>query len=416
MSGSNYLNIPFNDQRDWFSSNKFGMFIHFGIYAITKWHEQVLMRSSMTRSEYELLKNEFNPMLFDADEWVKIAKETGMEFICITTKHHDGFCLWDTAYTDYNIMNTPYKKDLLKQLSIACEKQGVGFGVYYSLPDWHHENYPNLGRHHELDAPRETDDVNEEKYLLYVKNQVRELCVNYGVVNQFFWDINVANFKDASINEMIRQLQPSAIINDRGPSEGDFVTPERELPKNEIFAKRVMAVNSIGKESWGYREQEDYYSNKYLMQSIDRFLAMGGSYMLNVGPMANGEFNEKGLAILQRIGIWYQNVKEAFKDTKSVSNQGIISSCEDILITTSGKTIYLHAYNGLTSSSITFLSITKKPVLSILLNTGENLKTVVDLIPSRYKERASLRIVGIPVNKIADEPIVIKLVFDESII
>jgi alpha-L-fucosidase len=158
--------------------------------------------------------------------------------------------MWDSKYTDYKITNTPYKKDIVKMLSDACSKRGMGFGIYYSLPDWHHPNYPNIGRHHELFWPEATKEIDEDKYLDYVKNQVRELCENYGEINQFFWDINVAEFYKPEINEMIRELQPSIIFNDRGPGPEDYTTPEREIPPGGAFKTPVMAVNSVGRESW----------------------------------------------------------------------------------------------------------------------------------------------------------------------
>ena len=200
---------PFGDGRDWFFQKRFGMFIHWGLYAIPAWHEQILWRGDMRRRDYEKLVHEFNPRQFNADAWLDLLQESGMEYLCITTKHHDGFCLWDTAYTDYNVMRTPYGKDIIGMVAEACHRRGVGLGFYYSLPDWHHPNYPNLGRHHEMLGPRPGDDPDEEKYLEFVGNQVRELLTNYGTLGEFFWDINVAEFDAPELNRMIRDLQPT---------------------------------------------------------------------------------------------------------------------------------------------------------------------------------------------------------------
>ncbi|MBT3272370.1 MAG: glycoside hydrolase, partial [Spirochaetales bacterium] len=264
----------FNDPRDWFFEKRFGMFIHWGIYAIPAWHEQVLWRSDITRTDYEKLISEFNPVKFNPEQWLDVLQDAGMEYLCFTAKHHDGFCMWDTTYTDYNIMNTPYKKDILAKLAKACHKRGVNLGIYYSLPDWHHPNCPNWSRHHEMFGPRAEDDPDEMKYLEYVRNQVRELCTNYGAIHEFFWDVNVAGYSDPSFNNMIRELQPQAVINNRGPDPGDYSTPERHVPEGLEFSTPTEAVNSVGRESWGYRKDEDYYSNKFLMQSMDRVLAM----------------------------------------------------------------------------------------------------------------------------------------------
>ena len=182
------MNRLFGDGRDWFFKKRFGMFIHWGLYAIPAWHEQILWRGNMKRVEYEKLTVDFNPSNFNPHSWLDILESVGMEYLCITTKHHDGFCLWDTKYTQYNVMNTPYKKDIIGQLSEACHQRGINLGFYYSLPDWHHPNYPNVGRHHEMFGPRINDLPDESKYLAFVKNQVRELLTNYGEIHQFFWD------------------------------------------------------------------------------------------------------------------------------------------------------------------------------------------------------------------------------------
>ncbi len=403
----------FDDGRDWFFEKRFGMFIHWGIYALTEWHEQALWRLNMDETEYENLMHRFNPTAFDPDLWIDAAESAGMEFICFTAKHHDGFCMWDSKYTDYKITNTPYKKDIVKMLSDACSRRGIGFGIYYSLPDWHHPNYPNIGRHHELFWPNATKEINEEKYLECVQNQVRELCENYGEINQFFWDVNVAEYYKPEINEMIRKLQPSAIINDRGPSIGDYTTPEREIPSGGSFKAHVMAVNSVGRESWGYRKGEDYYTPKFLMQSIGKILAMRGNYMLNVGPMPNGIIDNKSLEILNKIGIWYKTVREAYKDTYSINHlfDSSLLENDDIFFTAKDKCIYINILKDLTSNGLCLYPFDKKPKKTILLNNNQDLETAVDIIPTQYKNKPSLRIMNIPIDRFYSEPIVIRMDF-----
>lgn len=403
----------FKDGRDWFFEKRFGMFIHWGIYSLTEWHEQALWRRGINETEYGNLIYKFNPTEFNPDLWIDLAENTGMEFICFTAKHHDGFCMWDTKYTDYKITNTPYKKDILKMLSNACAKRGMGFGIYYSLPDWHHPNYPNIGRHHELLWPKALKEIDEEKYLKYVENQVRELCENYGVINQFFWDINVAEFYKPEINEMIRKLQPHVIINDRGPSVGDFTTPERQIPSGGVFKSPVMAVNSVGKESWGYRKDEEYYTPKFLMQSIGKILSMGGNYMLNVGPMPNGMIDNKSVDILNKVGIWYKTVRETYEDTYSVNHlfDASLSMDNDIFFTAKGKNIYISILKDLTSNGLCLYPFNELPQKTIILNNGEELETVVDITPTHYKNKPSLRIKNIPANKLFGEPIIIKIDF-----
>ena len=151
----------FGDQRDWFFEHRMGMFVHWGLYSIPAWHEQVLWRRGCRRSEYEALQHRFNPNGYDPDRWLDLMEMCGMDFLVFTAKHHDGFCMYDTRYTDYNVMNTPYGKDVLAMLANACARRNIKLGIYYSLPDWHHPNYPNLGRHHELWGPGIGDEPDE---------------------------------------------------------------------------------------------------------------------------------------------------------------------------------------------------------------------------------------------------------------
>ncbi len=414
----------FNDGRDWFFQKRFGMFIHWGLYSIPAWHEQILWRGNMSRREYEQLINEFNPVKFDPDLWLDQLEKVGMEFICLTTKHHDGFCLFDTEYTDYNIMNTPYQKDIVAVLAEACHRRGTPLGLYYSIPDWHHQNYPNLGRHHEMFGPRSGDEPDQDKYLDYVKNQIHELCSNYGEIHQIFWDVNVLEWEEEEVNEMIRSLQPAAIINDRGPGQGDFKTPERHVPDGKQFNTPTMAVQSMGRESWGYKEDEDYYSNKYIMQSIDKIMAMGGNYMLNVGPKPDGVIADQDIEGLNKIGSWYNSISEAFTDTVPAST--LVDKDEmtigaktvvrdEVLLTKKGNTVYVHLPEDLQSSAVILKPLDIMPTKVTLLNNGQELEARVDITPWHWREKPYLRIRNLPVNELSDTVMVIKLEFDSTI-
>jgi alpha-L-fucosidase len=406
----------FNDGRDWIFDNPLGMFIHWGIFAQGGWHEQQLWRSHITRKDYDKYLTQFNPGHFNPEEWIDHARSAGMTHMLFTTKHHDGFCMWDTKQTDYNIMNTPYGKDILAELAQACAKKDFKLGLYYSLPDWHHPAYPNIGRHHELFDPPPGGKVDEAAYLDFVYAQVEELLTNYGEIVNFFWDVNVAQFKDPRFNELVRRLQPKAIINDRGPSEGDYSTPERKVPEGTGFEKLTIAVQSTGRESWGFRPSEDYYSHKFMIQSIDKVLSMGGRYILNVGPDEQGRFPQKDVDTLRAIGAWYKKTKESFEDTFPASymiepgDAGIISY-EETLITRRENTLYVHASNGLQTSGIMLYPMDTLPKKATLLNTGKKVESVVDITPWRWKGRPALRLYDLPVNELAGEVLVIKLEF-----
>ncbi|TBL72488.1 alpha-L-fucosidase [Paenibacillus thalictri] len=419
--------IPrFKDARDVFFERRFGMFVHWGLYAVPAWHEQLLWRGKMKRSEYEKLIHQFNPTEFDPDAWLDLAEEAGMQYICFTTKHHDGFCMWDTRHTDYNVMNTPYGKDILGMLAEACRRRNFPLSLYYSCPDWHHPNYPNEGRHHEMFGPRAGDEPDIERYYAFVKNQIEELCTNYGPIYQLFWDVNVAEYWEPGINDWVRSMQPGILINDRGPGPGDYSTPERHVPEGSGFSKPTEACQALGRESWGFKNDEDYYSNKFIMQSIDKILAMGGNYLLNVGPKPDGTIASENVEALQAIGAWYGKVKEAFdgaipasymvhKDEIMIAGSQHKVERDQVLVTRKGNTVYIHLYRDPQSNSIVLKPLDTLPKRSVLLNDGRELEATVDMIPWYWTERPYLRVRGLPVNESTGTVMVIKLEFDEAI-
>jgi alpha-L-fucosidase len=404
----------FGDGRDWWFEKRFGLFIHWGLYAINGWHEQDQWRRRIPRSEYVKLMNQWNPVKFNPDQWLDIAEEAGMKYLCITTKHHDGFCLFNTKYTDYNVMNTPYKRDIIKMVVDACHRRNFPICLYYSIADWHHPNYPNQGRHHEL-PPQPGDNPDLLKYTEFVKAQIRELCSNYGEIHGIWWDMNVDKHRDPSINEMIRKLQPKAVINNRGYDEGDFGTPERDFDKSVdeilVFEKRTEACQSVGAESWGYRKDEDYYTTRYLIRSIDKYLARGANYLLNVGPKPDGTFPDEAVRILQGIGKWYHKVRESLEDVSPVS---YLTANRDVLLTHKGNNLYVHIYKDPIHSGVKLKPISIKPERAILLNTGEEIQCAVEMLPSDHTEqKAYLHLKNLPVEKYPDTVLVVKLEFKD---
>jgi alpha-L-fucosidase len=305
----------FGDERDWFFEKRFGLFIHWGLYAIPGWHEQHQYRKRIPRSEYVKLAERWNPNRFDPDKWLDLLEEAGMKYLCVTTKHIDGFCLWNTSQTAFNVMNTPYKRDIIRMLADACHKRKIPLCLYYSIVDNNNPHYPNKGRSHEL-PPQPQDSPDQGKYIEFVREQVRELCTNYGEIHGFWWDANKFGVVDPSINTMIRKLQPKAVINNRGFDEGDFSTPERDYKKDdyESFDRLTEACQSVGIESWGYRKNEDYYNDRYLIQSIDKYLARDANYLLNVGPDPLGVIPKQSQTILKNIGKWYKSVRESLEN------------------------------------------------------------------------------------------------------
>ena len=390
------------------------MFVHWGLYSITGFHEQALARLDMNHADYEAMKNRFNPTKFDPEEWVLLAKSAGMKYICFTAKHHDGFCMWDTKQTDYSIMNTPYGKDVLKMLAAACEKHGMLLSLYYSNPDWHHPLGYNPESSHQWKA-KYKETVDTEGYREFVRAQVTELLTGYGKIYTFFWDIP-PKIQDPSMNELIRRLQPDILINDRGWDVGDFSTPEREYQETAsgFFTRMTEACNSVGQQSWGYRKNEDFYSKRYLTSSIDRYMALGASYLLNVGPNAEGVISEEYESRIRKVGDWYLRTEGCLEcaeedkfDYESLKNKCIATK-------KNGKT-YLHFYEGLISNTVVLEKYPSLPKSVRLLNTNEFLSfdeiQVPEFFVTDYErfEKNSLHIRVNDLDELEGEPIILEI-------
>lgn len=408
----------FGDGRDWFFERRFGLFVHWGIYAVGGWHEQHMFRKRLSRAAYAPLMHAFNPERFDPDEWLDLAQEAGMGYLTFTAKHVDGFCMWDTRQTDYKVTRTPYAKDALALLAEACRKRKFPLCLYYSCADMHHPNYPNAGRSYELREPEPGDRPDLTRYLEYVKAQVRELCTNYGEIGGFWWDANVIKHRDPSLNALVRQLQPKAVINNRGYDDGDFGTPERDWDNSvntkASFDAPVEACQAVGYQSWGWREGEDYYSDAHLIRSIQKVLAKGGNYLLNVGPRPDGTIDPVSTAILRRVGAWLRPVRESLF---GVEPAGALTDNRDVVLTRRGNTVYAHLIREPETSSVFLYPMTGRPRCAVLLNTGEPVDVDVTDLPrlaNRNPDRC-LRLKNLPVNGRPTAGWVVRLDFDERV-
>ncbi len=393
-----------------FKTKRFGAFLHFGLYAVNAWHEQDQLRRAIPKEEYTRLAERFDPERFDADAWVRELKEAGAEYICFTAKHHDGFCMWDTKHTDYNIMHTPFGRDLLKELSLACEKHGVYLELYYSCPDWHHKNSENFGEEsHQLPCPNEGDEPNDDLYVEYVKNQMRELLTRYGKIHGLFWDIPPKR-EDPSVNALVRTLQPHILINDRGYDKGDYSTPEREaFIANANFSRLCEACQSVGMQAWGYRKEEDYFTAASLISSVSGILMKGGNYLLNVGPMADGTLPSKSMEIFRAVGDWYRRIRESVIGTEFLKLGRFNYTRKD-------NTLYLFLPSYFSCSGVVLKPITTAPKRATLLNTGNVISAVAEYTPVDFdykKNTPHLHLSGIPADALLRETIVIKLEFDD---
>lgn len=392
-------------------NDKYGMFIHWGLYAIPGWHEQHQWRLNMPREEYVKLKEQWNPEKFNPDAILDVLLKSGMKYLTFTVKHHDGFCLWDTKQTNYNTMNTPYGKDILKMLTDACHRRKVPIHLYYSVVDWNNPTYPNQGKSHEL-QPQPNDTPDQAKYTQFVKNQITELCTNYGEIAGIWWDGYRFDQKDTSVNNIIRRLQPNAVINNRGFDEGDFSTPERNYNKDEerSFEKPTEACQSVGMESWGYRSNEDYYNDVFLIRSIDKYLSRGANYLLNVSLDAKGLMSQQSKTVLKNIGKWYNQVKESFYNAESVN---ALTTNQNVMLTRKGNVLYVHLNHEPEGNVVKLRPFTQAPKSATLLNTGEKVDFELVLAPQDHLvKKKYLRLINLPTNKYSNTVLVIKLEFD----
>ena len=308
---------PQADRLAWWKEAKFGMFIHWGVYSILGRAEWVMYNERIPIPEYEKLYPQFNPTKYNPDEWVKLAKEAGMKYIVITSKHHDGFCMFDSALTDYDCMSTPAKRDFIGDLVKACRKQGMKIMFYYSLLDWHHPHYVPRPAWVE-DPPGHERDFN--KYLEYMFGQIRELCEKYKPDGIWFdggWEHPPQDWRAEELLKMIWRILPNAVINDRTGLPADFSTPEQFVPgagMGERLWETCMTINN----SWGYNAHDHAHKSvRQLIQTLVDIASKGGNFLLNVGPMPTGEIQPEFVVRLKQMGAWLKQYGDAIYGTEA---------------------------------------------------------------------------------------------------
>ena len=308
----------------WWTEARFGMFIHWGLYALPARHEWVKNREKLTDEAYQKYFDHFDPDLYDPRAWAKAAKRAGMKYFVVTSKHHEGFCLWDSQYTDYKVTRTPYGKDLLRPLVDAMRAEGLRVGFYYSLLDWHHPDY-TADRFHPMfgnpDFMARAKGRDQAKYTAYLHNQVRELLTSFGPIDCLFLDYSFPgengkgrnDWQSEKLLKIVRELQPQVIVNDRldlidVPGGWDFRTPEQFMPRAWVEAdgKRVpWETCQTFSGSWGYhRDEASWKSVGQLVVMLIETVSKGGNLLLNVGPTARGTFDDRALERLAGIGDW----------------------------------------------------------------------------------------------------------------
>jgi alpha-L-fucosidase len=330
------------DRMKWWTDARFGMFIHWGLYALPARHEWVKNAERMTNEQYQKYFNMFNPDMWDPHEWAKMAKAAGMRYVVLTAKHHEGFCLFDSKFTDYKATNTPYGKDLIKEYVEAFRAEGLKVGFYYSLIDWHHPDY-TIDRVHPQRQDSDTAfarlnkgrDMN--KYRAYIKNQVRELLTNYGEISIIWFDFSFPgkngkghdDWDSENLLKMARSLQPGIIVDDRLDLENveggwDFTTPEQVQVSKwpEVNGKKVpWETCQTFSGSWGYyRDEYTWKSPAQLLELLIESVSKGGNLLLNVGPTARGVFDSRAQDRLKAMGEWMKfNNRSIYNCTEAPS-------------------------------------------------------------------------------------------------
>ncbi len=366
--------------REWFEEARFGLFIHWGVYSILGDGEWVMNQQQIPITTYEKLPSFFNPTQFDPAEWVQMAKDAGMKYITITSKHHDGFAMFDSKISDYNIVKrTPYGKDVLKMLADECQKQGIKLFFYHSQLDWHHPDYFPRGNTGGSWTGRE-ENGNWYKYLDYMDTQLSELLTNYGEVGGIWfdgmWDKKDADWRLEKTYKLIHDLQPAALVGSnhhRPPYAGeDFQMFEKDLPgHNTTGFSPEQKIGDLPKEtcetindSWGFNLRDaKNKSRKDLIQYLIKSAGYGANFLLNVGPMPNGKIQPEHVALLKQMGEWLKANGETIYGTKG----GPLSAREWGVTTQKGNKVYVHILNW-QDETLTLPSLGKKVVSAKLFS------------------------------------------------
>jgi len=362
----------------WWTHDRFGMFIHFGLYSLAARHEWVKSLEQMDNAAYAKYFDLFDPDRLDAKDWVRRAKAAGMKYVVLTTKHHEGFCLFDSALTDYKITKTKYGKDLVREFADACRQEGLRVGFYYSLPDWHHDDFP-VDRYHPLrpvrcgpwdkegregpdepwDALNRTRDM--AKYRQYLYGQITELLTNYGTVDLLWLDFTMKgprtkhpeDWESEKLLALIRRLQPQIIVNDRlglgeTTADGwDFLTPEQSFPKpGEVvrFGKPApWELCQTFSGSWGYhRDESTWKSAKECLELLVRIVSSGGNLIMNVGPTGRGNFDRRVCDRLEAYAAWMADHSASIYGCTAAPDGFVAPKGAQLTYSPERRRLYLH--------------------------------------------------------------------------
>jgi alpha-L-fucosidase len=368
----------------WWHAAKFGMFIHFGLYSQHARHEWAMEQEAIPIGEYMALTSQFNPKPGSQRAWAKLAKAAGMKYMVMTSKHHEGFCNFDTKLTDYCATKQGPKRDLIREYVEAARAEGLRVGFYYSLMDWHHPDGARCA----------SDEEARKRFVAYTHGLIRELMTNYGKIDILWydvsWPLNREQWESEKMNAMVRELQPDIIVNNRNQLPGDFSTPEQKIVA-ETGGRAWESCMTLN-DSWGYQRADDNWkSSKTVIRNLISCARDGGNYLLNIGPRGDGSIPEESVQVLTEVGRWM----DANGDTIYKSDLCQPRRSEYASFTRTGNTLFMHVHFW-PGGDVAISGLGTKVLSARLLKTGQ----AVTVSQDPYR----VHITGLPM-KAPDSPV-----------